>query len=155
MATVVAVSQTSPAVFGEPVSFVVSIQNTAGTPITLTSVQPQVLNMDGTPATAYTLGSVAVPPAFSTSIGASSTVYLPFTATFYGQAVMGGPASPSCRWLVTATAVTTDGATTAQQRVVGLNQPIFGLSPGSPPNAATASPGGLQFSNPANSAFFL
>ena len=165
MATVVSITQPQAALFGTPTQFTVSVQNTAGSNITLSSLVLFATTPGGNPATACAISPLVVTPELGTGVAggnqltvlllASTTMYFQFSACFFGQPIAGTPAQASNQFWLTANAVTTDGSVSSSPLQVSLSLPVFGVvGSGSPPNPALTV-GALQFFSPFNAVFAL
>lgn len=166
MAMLATVTQTQPAIFGQPATFMLAVQNTGGSAVNVTSIQPQVTLPTGAPATSFNLSGPYAPPGtsvaqvggsqFNVQVGAGSTVNFPFQVSFFGPAVAGGPGAPSPTYLVGANCAASDGSIFGPGAIqANLSRPIFGRAPGAPPNPAPAVGGQVNFSTPSNSGLAL
>lgn len=149
-------SQPAAAIYGQPTTFILTITNTSGsTAYTVQSVAVWATNTQGKPTASARLGAPRFPPNSTTDVAASGTMYLPISAQFFGFAVAGASSEAPENFLVTAQVTYSDGSTiSCSPLAVNLQDPIFGLMPGAPPNpSVTVS--SLQFLNPANSGLHL
>lgn len=166
MAMIATLAQTAPAIMGQPATFVMAVNNTGASAVNVTGIQPFATLPNGTPATSVTVGQPFAPAGtnvaqvggaqFNVQVGASGTVYFTFGAQFFGPAVVGTPVTPSPTYLVGANCIASDGTVFAPVPLQAvLSRPVFGRSPGSPPNSAPSLYGQLNFSTPSNSALGL
>lgn len=151
--------------FGSPTNFTAAITNTSGATVNVNSIQPMATEKNGARAACCNFGTVAAPPGtsiaqvggsqFNVAVLAGATVYFQFSASFFGGAVAGATALGNNVYLVSVMCQSSDGSVFQSPSLsVELNQPQFGLSPGSPPNAPVVITS-LNFAVPANTAFTL
>lgn len=165
MAMTSVLTQTNMATFGNPTNFLLAVSNSAVSAVNVYSISPTVKTPAGQPIVACAISGPVAPPGvgaaqvggsqFNVQVGASSTVYFNFQVTFYGPAVAGATACPQGVFQVSADILASDGTMFTPPPIqVELNQPVWGLPPGIPPNA-TAVVSSLNFATPANSALTL
>lgn len=163
MALTAVLTQTSQANMGTPTNFTLAITNPSGAAINVTSIQPKVTTPSGAVASCqvsgpYAFPGVSVPQVggsqFNVQVDAAATVYFAFQVAFTGAALSGtGAATPT--FTVGADCLGSDGAAFSPGGiVVNLSRPVFGLSPGAPPNKSP-NVGGVDFSTPVNSGLAL
>lgn len=156
MASYAILSQSpAPALYGNPARFMLAITNGSGGTVTVSSISIWATNVARQPTVSARTQNPTIGPNAVSSINDGSTLYVPVSATFYGQPAGGIPSAASENFLLFAQVMFTDGTTVAAVHLnVQLADPIWGLLPGSPPNPATVV-SSLQFSNPANSGLHL
>jgi len=162
MAMSAALTQQYPATLGNETNFTLAISNSAGTAVTVNTIQAMVLNGTGAPLPTmpFAIGQPVLSPAAGAGgtagivVNATSTVYVTFTVQFFGHVVTGGPATPSNVFLVGANLASSDGSVFSPGALtVALSSPTLG-QPGSPPDPLPAI-GQLIFSTPATSGLTL
>jgi hypothetical protein len=162
MALVPVIAQSLPATFGGDTPFILSVQNTGGTNVTVNSVQLFISSPTGQSSGAlpYNISQPVISPASggggsaAVVITASSTSYFPFSCQFFGFLYGGGPAQAVPQFLLTAQVTDSTGAISLSPGFeVTLSQPTLG-QPGSPP-APSVAVGQLNFSVPASSNLLL
>lgn len=149
-------SQPNAAMYGRPTTLFLAITNTsASTAYTITSVSAWATNPRGQTSVSCTIQQPQIPVSGVTAVAASSTLYIPIGAQFYGLPVTGTPAKAPENFLVTAQVMFSDLSSIGCSPLpVALQDPVWGLNPGSPPNAAAVI-SSLNFSTPANSGLHL
>ncbi len=162
MAFTATVTQVEEALMGRPTTFVVACTNGGASAAQINALVPRITTPGGSAASnscnvsdmtapAGTSAANTGPYQFNVTVDASGTAYFTFRATFYAPAILGGPAVGKPTWYVTVDGLDSDDAIfTTQQKVVELSQPVFGLSPGVPPNP-TVNVGAFQLQAPSNS----
>jgi hypothetical protein len=155
MATIITISQASVAQFGRPVTFMLGVQNTGASAVTISSMAVSVATQTGSPAAAARVEQPTIKINGSAAIDASATKYIDFSGSFYGQVVTGIPSAANSNFTLTAAVTFTDGTTSFSSLFpVALANPVFGLNPGAPPNPTIVVPS-LALSTPANSGLHL
>lgn len=154
--TYCALSQPAAFLYGRPGTLMLAITNlSASTAYTVTSVSAWATNTRGSTSVSASIQQPQIPVNGTGAVAASGVLYIPVGIQFYGQPVVGIPSAAAENFLVTAQVLYSDGSSISCSPLpVTLVDPIWGLSPGSPPNAATVV-SSLQFSNPANSGLHL
>jgi len=149
-------SQPSPLMYGQAGVLMLAITNTSSsTAYTVTSVSVWATNTRGSTSVSASIQQPQIPVSGVSAVAASGTLYVPVGVKFFGQPVVGIPSAANENFLVTAQVLYSDGSSiSCSPLAVNLVDPIWGASPGSPPNAATTV-SALQFSNPANSGLHL
>lgn len=153
------------AIAGNDTNFVLTVSNSAGTPVNVLGINPYVKSPSGLPSTACAIGFPAAPPGFSAAILGATQYNVPvpangstafgFSIQFYGPLVTGTPTAPLSQFVVGCIVNSSDGSVALSPPLsVDLNSPVFGLPPGSPPNAFPLV-SSLNFSAPANSGLLL
>lgn len=155
MATIITISQPSLAVFGTTTNFLLGIQNTGASAVTIQAMNISCTGQSGQPSASARVAQPTIPVNATTQVDASATVYVPFSASFYGQAFGGGASTSNNNFLLTGSVYFTDGTVAASSTFpVALASPIWGLA-GSPPLPLEAGLGSLHFINPSNSGLEL
>lgn len=152
MTSVLTLSQ--PAQMGTPANFMVAITNGGVSTVTIQSIKPVVKRADGSIGVACNIGVVRPNP--TADVGAAATLYFPFSISFFGPAISGGPTQPSQTFMVDCVMTYSDGTASGclSPLLVNLNQPQFGQAPGAPPNPVPVI-GQLDFQSPFASALAL
>lgn len=166
MAMIATLAQTSPAILGMPCNFTLAIQNTGGSAVNVTSIQAFARTTAGLPAFGVNLSPVTAPPGtslasavggtqFVVQVTAGATVYFTLRAQMFAPAIIGGKAMGTSVFQIGALCLASDGSVfSAPDLTIDLSLPVFGVSPGSPPNPPV-SVGQLNFSTPVNSGLGL
>lgn len=158
-------TQALPAIAGNDTNYVLTVFNSSGSAVNVNSINPTVTAPNGRPTTSCLIGAIGAPPGFSTAIvgatqfnvavPANGSTSFPYSIQFNGPLVTGAPATPASQFVVGAVVQSSDGSVfTPPALTVNLNSPVYGLSPGSPPNTSPVVPS-LNFTTPANSALAL
>jgi len=154
--TYCSLTRPAPLMYGQSGTLMLGITNTsASTAYTVTSISVWATNTRGSTSVSASIQQPQIPVSGTSAVAASGTLYVPVGVKFFGQPVTGIPSAAAENFLVTAQVLYSDGSSISCSPLpVTLVDPIWGLSPGSPPNAATVV-SSLQFSNPANSGLHL
>ncbi len=165
MAMTAVLTQTSPALSGQPCQFILAVSNSGASTVTVQGIQPIVTgtdgvslppcNIDGPYAPIGSSTAVVGATQFNVPVLASATVYFPFLVQFFGPLIVGGGrATPNNQFQVTANCIASDGTVFGPPPLnLALSEPVFGAG-GSPPNPAFVV-GQLNFAFRANSGLAL
>lgn len=156
MATIITISQPSLAVFGTTTNFLLGIQNTGASAVTIQAMNVSCTGQSGQSSASARVAQPTIPVNATTQVDASATVYVPFSASFYGQALPSGKATANNNFILTGEVYFTDGTVSASVTFpVALASPIWGLVGSGPlPQEALVVPS-LHFINPSNSGLHL
>lgn len=133
MAMYASISQPSPAIFGQPCTFVVAVTNSGASPVTLDQLALVVTNQDGSTAAACSAAQYSPPVGASDSVAAGGTIYRTIGASFFGQQIPGAPGG-SDLFFVSALCFFGDDTSfqTSPPMQVGLADPVWGVIGGGP-----------------------